>query len=133
VKETVVVNDRWGAEDECYHGDIHTCNDRYNPGVVQKHKWENCMTLDAQSWGYRNDMKLSDVISIYDLIKMLVETVSCGGNILINIGPTKDGIIVPIFEERLRQLGEWLELNGEGVYESRPWRYQNDTTNPNVW
>jgi len=133
VKETVVVNDRWGAEDECYHGDIHTCNDRYNPGIVQKHKWENCMTLDGQSWGYRNDLKLSDVISIYDLVKMLVETVSCGGNILINIGPTKDGIIVPIFEERLRQLGKWLVTNGEGVYGSRPWQYQNDTTNPDVW
>jgi alpha-L-fucosidase len=59
--------------------------------------------------------------------------VSCGGNILINVGPTKDGIIVPVFEERLRQLGAWLKVNGEAIYESRPWKHQNDTTNPDVW
>ncbi len=78
-------------------------------------------------------MKLSEVMSIDDLISSLVETVSCGGNILINIGPNKDGVIVPIFEERLRQLGSWLKVNGEAIYETQPWKYQNDTTNPNVW
>ena len=52
---------------------------------------------------------------------------------MINIGPTSDGIIVPIFEERLRQLGSWLKMNGEAIYETKPWKYQNDTTNPDVW
>ena len=51
------------------------------------------------------------------------------GNILINIGPTKEGYIPPIFEERLRLLGSWLATNGEAIYGSRPWKYQNDTTN----
>lgn len=133
VKETVVVNDRWGVGDLCHHGSFYTCDDRYNPGKLQNHKWENCMTLDLQSWGFRNNMQLSEVMTINDLITSLVETISCGGNILINIGPTKDGIIVPIFEERLRQLGSWLDLNGEAIYESRPWKHQNDTTNSNVW
>lgn len=50
-----------------------------------------------------------------------------------NIGPTKEGTIVPIFEERLRQVGEWLDVAGEGIYESAPWKYQNDTVTPNVW
>ena len=58
---------------------------------------------------------------------------SCGGNILINVGPTKEGIIVPIFEERLKQLGQWLKINGESIYSTKPWKYQNDTTNSNVW
>jgi alpha-L-fucosidase len=40
---------------------------------------------------------------------------------------------VPIFEERLRQLGSWLKLNGEAIYSTRPWKYQNDTTNSDVW
>ena len=40
---------------------------------------------------------------------------------------------MPIFEERLRQLGSWLKINGESIYSTRPWKYQNDTTNPNVW
>ena len=91
------------------------------------------MTLDYQSWGYRKNMKLSEVMSINELITNLVVTVSCGGNILINVGPNKDGVIVPILEERLRQLGTWLKMNGEGIYGTRPWKHQNDTTNPNVW
>lgn len=50
-----------------------------------------------------------------------------------NVGPTKEGTIIPIFEERLRQMGEWLSINGEGVYGSKPWKHQNDSVNPNVW
>lgn len=49
------------------------------------------------------------------------------GNILINVGPTKDGIIAPIFQERLLDLGEWLSVNGEAIYASVPWKKQNDT------
>ena len=52
---------------------------------------------------------------------------------MINVGPTKEGTIVPIFEERLRQMGEWLEINGESIYSTVPWTYQNDTINPDVW
>ena len=58
---------------------------------------------------------------------------SCGGNLLMNVGPTHDGRIVPIFEERLRQMGDWLKVNGEAIYASKPWKYQNDTTTPGVW
>lgn len=133
VKDTVVVNDRWGSGVMCRHGDFYTCQDNYNPGQLVDHKWENCMPLDTNSWGFRRNMKLSDVLTIEMVIKSLIETVSCGGNILINIGPTKEGHIPAIFEERLRQLGSWLDINGEGIYESKPWRYQNDTTNPDVW
>ena len=58
---------------------------------------------------------------------------SCGGNLLMDIGPTHDGRIIPIFEERLRQMGKWLAVNGEAIYASKPWTYQNDTINNNVW
>ena len=58
---------------------------------------------------------------------------SCGGNLLLNVGPTHDGRIVPIFEERLRQIGAWLEVNGEAIYKTKPWKAQNDTVTPNVW
>jgi len=58
---------------------------------------------------------------------------SCGGNILINVGPTADGMIVPIYEERLRQLGSWLKVNGEAIYMSKPWRYQSDISTSYVW
>ena len=57
-----------------------------------------------------------------------------GGNLLINVGPTSDGRIRPIFEERLLQLGDWLQLNGEGIYESTPWgACQKDSVSDGVW
>jgi alpha-L-fucosidase len=58
---------------------------------------------------------------------------STGGNALINVGPSMHGKIPPIFQERLLQMGSWLKVNGEGIYASIPWKFQNDTANPNVW
>lgn len=60
-------------------------------------------------------------------------TCSCGGNFLLNVGPTKDGIIPTIQEERLRQMGAWLSINGEAIYETEPWSHQNDTIAENLW
>ena len=57
---------------------------------------------------------------------------SFGGNILINVGPTADGRIPPILEERLTQLGKWLKINGDGIYGTRQWKYRQDPSNPNV-
>ena len=55
------------------------------------------------------------------------------GNLLVNVGPTHDGMISPIMEERLRQMGEWLSVNGEAIYSSKPWQVQNDTLTPGIW
>lgn len=60
-------------------------------------------------------------------------TVSTGGNILINVGPTQNGLIQPIFVERLLGMGKWLKINGEAIYGSKPWIHQNDTKTPDVW
>ncbi|CAG2106377.1 unnamed protein product [Medioppia subpectinata] len=133
VKDTVVVNDRWGAGTGCKHGGYFSCDDRYNPGVLQRHKWENAMTLDKSSWGFRRDAQLSDYLTTHQLVTTLAQTVSCGGNLLINIGPTHDGRVAPIFEERLRALGAWLAVNGESIYATTPWKHQNDTIAKNVW
>ncbi|XP_047475307.1 alpha-L-fucosidase-like [Penaeus chinensis] len=133
VKDTVVVNDRWGTGAICHHGSFYTCFDRYNPGVLQNHKWENAMTLDRHSWGYRREAGASDYLSFRELVTELAETISCGGNLLVNVGPTHDGRLPAIMEERLRQLGSWLDVNGEAVYDSVPWKHQNDTLTPGVW
>ena len=152
VKDTVVVNDRWGSNTSCKHGGFYSCSDRYNPGKLQLHKWENAMTVDKNSWGFRRNADLSQYLTTDELVTTLVETVrsvpnycslsqliqlwycfSCGGNLLINVGPTHDGRIVPIFEERLRELGSWLRTNGEAIYSSKPWTNQNDTITENIW
>lgn len=133
VKQSVVVNDRWGSGTACKHGGYYTCQDHYDPGKLQAHKWENCMTVDANSWGFRRTMTYQDVLSIEKLTEKLARTVSCGGNLLLNVGPTHDGRIVPIFEERLLQLGKFLNVNGEAIYGTKPWIYQNDSYSGNVW
>ncbi|UYV68561.1 FUCA1 [Cordylochernes scorpioides] len=134
VAKSVLVNDRWGKESICRHGSYLTCKDRYNPKTLQCRKWENAMTLDRNSWGFRRNANLDDYLTTKELIQTLIETVAYGGNILINVGPTHDGRILPIFQERLRDLGRWLSVNGDAIYCTTPWKHsQNDSLTPNVW
>ncbi|XP_067936934.1 alpha-L-fucosidase-like [Watersipora subatra] len=133
VKDKIVVNDRWGTGTKCKHGGYITCRDRFNPKTLQKKKFENCDTVQLATWGYGRNVGLDGYQSITDILTKIAETVSCGGNYLLNVGPTHDGRILPIFEERLRQMGAWLKVNGEAVYASSPWRYQNDTVSGNIW
>ena len=58
---------------------------------------------------------------------------SYGGNFLLNFGPSHDGRIMPIFKELFNKTGTWLNTNGEAIYSTSPWKYQNDTITPNVW
>ncbi|XKL60007.1 hypothetical protein PGB90_001023 [Kerria lacca] len=134
VKDTVVVNDRWGSNTLCKHGGFLTCADRFNPGKLQNRKWENAMTIDQNSWGYRKNANLNEYFTSEELIKILAMTVSFGGNLLLNVGPTAEGKIPPIYQERLLDMGKWLSKNGEAIYETIPWNTcQNDTLTPEVW
>ncbi|XP_043940761.1 tissue alpha-L-fucosidase-like [Protopterus annectens] len=133
VKDTVVVNDRWGANCSCHHGGYYNCKDKYKPTTLPDHKWEMCTTLDHYSWGYRRNMKITEVMDVPSILKELVQTVCMGGNYLLNVGPTKDGVIVPIFQERLLDVGRWLKVNGEAIYGSKPWRVQMDNSTGIIW
>lgn len=133
VSKTVVVNDRWGVGTLCQHGDFLTCTDKYDPGRLINRKWERCMTLDRYSWGFRRTATYQDILTVEEVIASLAKTISCGGNLLLNVGPTHDGRIIPIFEERLAQLGKFTSLNQEAIFGTKPWIYQNDTLTPDIW
>ncbi|XP_064463787.1 alpha-L-fucosidase-like [Ornithodoros turicata] len=127
VGESIVVNDRWGRAARNKHGDVKT-GEGY-----QGQKWEKHLPLDRYSYGYRREAPVNDYISMQELVDILAETISSNGNLLINVGPTKEGVIDPLFEERLRGLGAWLAVNGEAVYASLPWKAQNDAYTSHVW
>uniref|UniRef100_A0A8D0G670 Tissue alpha-L-fucosidase n=1 Tax=Sphenodon punctatus TaxID=8508 RepID=A0A8D0G670_SPHPU len=133
VKDTVVVNDRWCNNCSCHHGGYYNCADKYKPGTLPGHKWEMCSSIDRMSWGYRSNMHLIELMSESSIIAELVETVSFGGNYLLNVGPTKEGVILPIFQARLLALGKWLSINGEAIYATEPWRVQMENGTNSVW
>ena len=126
---------RWGSGTSQKHGSFFSGPDRFQPGRKLPHKWENAFTIDSMSWGYRRNMNIGNILPVEDIVGQVVETVSCGGNALINVGPTKEGTIAPIFQERMVQLGKWLGVNGEAIYNTVPFTYQNDSaaTAPKVW
>jgi alpha-L-fucosidase len=76
--------------------------------------WESCVTINQGSWGYNKYE--TEFKNDRDLIRMLVEVVSKGGNLLLNVGPQPDGTIQPEFVTRLEAMGEWLKVNGEAIY-----------------
>lgn len=58
---------------------------------------------------------------------------SCNGNFVVNIGPRSDGTIDNFYKQLLLQMGEWLNIAGEGIYESRPWEHEKDSISKYVW
>ncbi len=121
VKDSVVVNDRWAKySDGKKHGDYYTRE--YSAGDAQFDKpWEECRGMGF-SFGYNRNEDLEDYSSPQALVLTLVNVVSRGGNLLLGIGPTANGKIPPIMQERLIQIGEWLKVNGEAIYGTRRWK-----------
>jgi len=75
--------------------------------------WETCMTIN-DTWAYnKNDRNYK---STKKLVQTLVNVASKGGNFLLDVGPSPEGLIQPEFQERLREVGKWLAINGESIY-----------------
>ncbi len=125
VKETVVVNDRWGKETRSKHGGIYTTeydlvHDQNAQGKKIEHPWEECRGIGG-SFGYNRNENLKDYETSESLVHILVDKVARGGNLLLNIGPTADGRIPVIMQQRLKDIGDWLAVNGEGIYSTHSW------------
>jgi alpha-L-fucosidase len=106
----IIVNNRLGGG---FDGDLST-PEQYIPATgIPGKDWETCMTMN-DTWGYKSyddHWKSSD-----DLIRKISDIASKGGNFLLNVGPTSQGVIPPPSVERLAAMGKWMKVNGAAVY-----------------
>ena len=125
----IVLNNRleasgegFGSLYECrptpWHGDFITPEQTIPPEGLRDREgrdlaWESCVTMN-NSWGYcRNDDYYKPAGF---LVKKLVECVSRGGNMILNVGPTETGAFPRRSQEILEGIGSWMERNGESIY-----------------
>jgi alpha-L-fucosidase len=106
----LITNNRLGGG---IQGDTET-PEQYIPATGYKGRhWEVCMTMN-DTWGFKtNDHNWK---STKDLILKLSDIVSKGGNFLLNVGPTSEGLIPQPSIDRLAQVGEWMKVNGDAIY-----------------
>ncbi|HEV2318285.1 MAG TPA: alpha-L-fucosidase, partial [Verrucomicrobiae bacterium] len=94
-------------------GDYETPEQYIPPNGLPGRDWETCMTMN-DTWGYKrddNDWKSSET-----LIRNVVDIASKGGNYLLNVGPTGEGLIPDASIERLNEIGQWMKVNGAAIY-----------------
>ncbi|PLV59047.1 alpha-L-fucosidase [Thermotoga sp. KOL6] len=112
-----VVNDRWKVP----HWDFRTAEYHLNyPDDIPGYKWEFTRGMGL-SFGFNRNEKAEHMLTIDQLVRVLVDVVSKGGNLLLNVGPKADGTIPQIQRERLLGIGRWLEKYGKVIYGTRPW------------
>ena len=118
----VAVNDRWGKECRENHGGFGTpeYQHRSDGRLSKAGLFEECQGM-GMSFGYNRNESAENYRSTEKLLELLINTVSRGGNLLLDIGPTADGRIPEIMEQRLLEMGEWLAVNGEAVYGTDRW------------
>lgn len=125
VKE-VVSNDRMGQETREHHGDYYTSE---TDEVVTKmdYPWEENRSM-SESYGYNWSDSLANYMSADELIQMFVRIVAKGGNLNLIVNPDGTGRIPQIQKDLLKELGDWLKINGEAIYGTRPYEALCDQT-----
>lgn len=122
----LVINDRWGKALRGQVGDFYTTEygnvGGGSPGLRQDKPFEECRGI-GHSFAFNRLENYDDYQTRESLIRMLIDLVSNGGNLLLNIGPDADGTIPVIMQDRLIAIGEWLEVNGEAIYETQKVNY----------
>ncbi|HVM87142.1 MAG TPA: alpha-L-fucosidase [Puia sp.] len=107
----IVVDRSVGGEFENYQ-----TPEQQIPDKPLAYPWETCMTM-GNSWSYvPND----HYKSAHELVTLLIKIVSRGGNFLLNIGPSADGDWDTAAYARLKDIGAWMKINAEGIYNSKP-------------
>jgi alpha-L-fucosidase len=102
------------------HGDFRT-PEYDTPTSTSERKWELARAL-GESFGFNRQEGDSETLSLEALVHLLIDVVSKNGNLLIGVGPMADGTIPQLQRERLEGLGAWLDLHGEAIFETRPWK-----------
>jgi alpha-L-fucosidase len=98
-------------------GDYRSMGDNAIPNEVVKEDWEVPATIN-KTWGFKKDD--TDWKTPEDITFKLVDIASKGGNYLLNVGPTSEGIIPQASQDNLRAVGRWLKINGESIYGAGP-------------
>lgn len=115
-----IVNNRWG-----HHNNHGFRTPEYSAGITMTDRpWAECRGL-GRSFGLNRNEPLSNYLTSSELIQHFVKLVAAGGGMTLNVGPAADGQIPLLQQERLLDLGKWLQINGEAIYGTRPYFTEN--------